>query len=72
MIPEQSLNLSGKVALISGAGVGIGRAVALALGKAGAIIGLHYYSSADSAHQLFDELTALDIKAVLLPDDLTK
>ena len=26
MIPEQSLNLSGKVALISGAGVGIGRA----------------------------------------------
>ena len=44
MIPEQSLNLSGKVALISGAGVGIGRAVALALGKAGAIIGLHYYS----------------------------
>ena len=72
MIPEQSLNLSGKVALISGAGVGIGRAVALALGKAGAIIGLHYYSSADSAHQLFDELTALDIKAVLLPADLTK
>ncbi len=72
MIPEQSLNLSGKVALISGAGVGIGRAVALALGKAGATIGLHYYSSADSAHQLLEELTALDIKAVLLPADLTK
>ena len=48
MLPEQSLNLSGKVALISGAGVGIGRAVALALGKAGATIGLHYYSSADT------------------------
>ena len=72
MTPEQSLDLSGKVALISGAGVGIGRAVALALGKAGATIGLHYYSSADSAHQLFDELSALDINVVLLPADLTR
>jgi len=71
MIPEQTFDLSGKTALISGAGVGIGRAVALALGRAGATIGLHYYSSKTAAESLLGELTALDIKALLLPGDLT-
>jgi len=71
MIPEQTFNLSGKTALISGAGVGIGRAVALALGRAGAMIGLHYYSSKTAAESLLAELTALNIKALLLPGDLT-
>ncbi|TAL43671.1 MAG: SDR family oxidoreductase [Methylovulum sp.] len=71
MIPEQTFDLSGKTALISGAGVGIGRAVALALGRAGAMIGLHYYSSKTAAESLLAELTALNIKALLLPGDLT-
>ena len=46
--------------------------MALALGKAGATIGLHYYSSEDSAQQLLEELTALNINTVLLPADLTQ
>ncbi|ESS72574.1 short-chain dehydrogenase/reductase SDR [Methyloglobulus morosus KoM1] len=71
MIPEQTLNLTGKVALISGAAVGIGRACALALGKAGAFIGLNYHSSKDAAESLYAELTALNIKSLLLPADLT-
>jgi len=71
MIPEQSLNLTGKVALISGAAVGIGRACALALGKAGATLGLHYYSSTQAAETLLAELSALGIKAVLLQADLS-
>lgn len=70
-IPPQNLDLSGKTAFISGAAVGIGHAVALALGKAGATIGLHYYSSQAKAHALQDELAALHIKTVLLPADLT-
>ncbi|MDD1619304.1 MAG: SDR family NAD(P)-dependent oxidoreductase, partial [Methylococcaceae bacterium] len=72
MIPAQTLNLTGKVALISGAGVGIGRAVALALGQAGAFIGIHYYSSKEGAEKLLDELSAQNINAMLLPADLTK
>lgn len=71
MIPEQTLNLTGKVAFISGAAVGIGRACALALGQAGAIIGLNYYSSKDAAQDLSKELSAKNIKSVLLPADLT-
>ncbi len=71
MVPEQTLNLSGKVALITGSAVGIGRATALALGKAGAFIGIHYYSSKDAAESLLKELTAQNIQAMLLPADLS-
>lgn len=71
MVPEQTLNLTGKVALISGAAVGIGRACALALGQAGAFIGLNYHSSKDAAESLYAELAAKNIKAMLLPADLT-
>ena len=71
MIPDQTLDLTGKVALISGAAVGIGRACALALGQAGAFIGLNYHSSKDAAESLYAELAALNIKSLLLPADLT-
>lgn len=71
MIPEQTLDLTGKVALISGAAVGIGRACALALGQAGAFIGLNYHSSKEAAESLYAELSAKNIKALLLPADLT-
>jgi 3-oxoacyl-[acyl-carrier protein] reductase len=36
-----TVDLSGKVALITGAGDGVGRAIALALGKAGAAVGVN-------------------------------
>ena len=71
MIPEQTLDLTGKVAFISGAAVGIGKACALALGKAGAFIGLHYFSSKEAAESLHKELSAQNIKSLLLPADLT-
>jgi 3-oxoacyl-[acyl-carrier protein] reductase len=71
MIPDQTLDLTGKVALISGAAVGIGRACALALGQAGAFIGINYHSSKEAAESLYAELSAKNIKALLLPADLT-
>ncbi|HEY8355336.1 MAG TPA: SDR family NAD(P)-dependent oxidoreductase [Methylophilaceae bacterium] len=71
MIPEQTLDLSGKVALVTGGAVGIGRSSVLALGRAGAFIGLHYHSSRNAAESLLAELQAKGINAVLLPGDLT-
>ncbi|WP_137718238.1 SDR family NAD(P)-dependent oxidoreductase [Methylobacillus flagellatus] len=71
MVPEQTLSLAGKAALITGGAVGIGRATALSMGRAGAFIGIHYYSSQAAAEALQAELQALDIQCVLLPGDLT-
>jgi 3-oxoacyl-[acyl-carrier protein] reductase len=64
-------SLAGRVALVTGAGVGIGRATALALARAGAVVGVHYRSSADGARQTVEAIQAAGGTAYLLPGDLT-
>ena len=49
-------NLSGKTALVTGASRGIGRASALALGKAGAQVLVHYSRSAKEAEAVVAEI----------------
>lgn len=71
MVPKQSLDLTGKVALVTGGAVGIGKASVMALGRAGAFIGVHYYSSKLAAEALLAELKAEHINAMLLHGDLT-
>ncbi len=44
-----NINLSGKVAVVTGASLGIGRATALALGRAGAKVVINYRSHPDQA-----------------------
>lgn len=63
--------LAGRVALVTGAAVGIGRAAALALGEAGAVIGLHYHSSAKEARETQALLQSRQVTCVLLQADLT-
>ncbi|MEW6736317.1 MAG: SDR family NAD(P)-dependent oxidoreductase [Acidobacteriota bacterium] len=72
MMTEQTLDLTDKVALITGAGVGIGKAVALALGRAGAFIGIHYYTSREGAESTLAELSAHNGKGMILQADLTR
>lgn len=67
----QQFDLTGRVALVTGAGVGIGRATALALAAAGATVGVHYNSSASEAQLVLDEIHSLGGRAMLLHGDLT-
>lgn len=71
MVENQTLDLTGKVALVTGAGVGIGKAVAIALAKAGAFIGIHYHSSKKGAEDTLQQLKDLNADGMLLQADLT-
>jgi 3-oxoacyl-[acyl-carrier protein] reductase len=64
-------DLSGRVALITGGGVGIGRAVCLALAEAGADIGVHYHTSVEEAAETAAAVRQRGVRAYLLPADLT-
>lgn len=62
--------LEGKVALITGASRGIGRAVALEFAKAGADVIINYHHSKDRAEELAKEIESLGKKAYLAPFDV--
>jgi 3-oxoacyl-[acyl-carrier protein] reductase len=64
--------LAGKVALITGAARGIGRGIALELGKRGASIVVNYGSSAKAADSLVAELTSLGTSAISIQADISK
>jgi pteridine reductase len=65
------LELDGRVALVTGAGTRVGRVIALALGKAGMRVGVHYAGSQKGARQTADEIVAAGSDARTLPGDLT-
>ncbi|MCM1056020.1 MAG: 3-oxoacyl-[acyl-carrier-protein] reductase [Firmicutes bacterium] len=51
--------LNGKVALVTGAGRGIGRAIALKLGSMGAVVLVNYNGSADRAKEVVEQIEAM-------------
>ncbi len=63
--------LKGKTAVITGASRGIGKAVAIRLGKAGANLVLNYRSSDESMDSLLELLEKEGIKAVKLKGDIS-
>ena len=64
------MELEGRVALVTGAGTRVGRVIALALGKAGMSVGVHYSGSEKGARQTADEIIAAGSDARTLPGDL--
>jgi acetoacetyl-CoA reductase/3-oxoacyl-[acyl-carrier protein] reductase len=57
--------LAGKIALVTGASRGIGRAIAVALAREGAAIAVNYHSSEAEAKRVVEELNALGAKTML-------
>lgn len=62
--------LAGKVALVSGASQGIGRATALALAQAGADVAVNYRSHADEAQQVVEEIRTAGRRAIAVAADV--
>ena len=64
-------DLSKRVALVTGASRGIGKAIALALGAAGADVAVNYRARADDAQAVAAAIRALGRRSVALGADVS-
>lgn len=65
-------DLSGRVALVTGAGSGIGRAAAIALAEAGAAVAINYHRNEAGAEEAKQKIVAAGGRAITIRADVTK
>jgi 3-oxoacyl-[acyl-carrier protein] reductase len=65
-----NMTLQGKIALITGASRGIGRAIALRLARDGAAVVINYATRADAAAKLKNEIESAGGRALTVPADV--
>ncbi|KAK4233610.1 hypothetical protein C8A03DRAFT_38667 [Achaetomium macrosporum] len=68
--PHIPYRLDGKVALVTGAGRGIGAAMAIELGRCGAKVVVNYASSREPAERVVDEIKRLGSDAIAFQADV--
>jgi pteridine reductase len=64
------MDIDGRVALVTGGGTRVGRVIALALGRAGMRVGVHYAGSEKGARDTADEISGIGSDALTRPGDL--
>lgn len=72
LLPENLQNLKNKVAIVTGASRGIGRATALALAEQGAKVIVNYARSSDAADRLVEEIASAGIEAIAIKADVSQ
>lgn len=63
--------LSGRAALVTGAGTGIGRATAVLFARHGAFVGIHCHTNREAAQAVLGEIQAAGGQGAVLTADLT-
>ena len=71
MSDAKLFSLAGRVALVTGSSTGLGKAMAIALGKAGAQVALNYANNTKRAEKAFAEFQALGLRGALFKADVT-
>lgn len=73
MAPEQSspFDLSGKVAIVTGASRGIGKALAVGIARQGADVVINYHSAVDRAAEVVSQISKAGGKAVAIQADVS-
>ena len=66
------IDFTGKTALVTGAGLGIGQACAVALARHGANVAINYLTSADGAKDTQAQVETLGRRAIVVQADVSK
>src|SRR5690242_20313324 len=67
---KKEIEMTDRVAIVTGASGGIGHAVAVRLGEAGMAVAVHYSGNRDRAQAVADEITAAGGRAVVVGADI--